>query len=388
MKHEYEYKNDVKRLDELVKKVLSGVTPMVDEFTMHEVEIRMHEIYEKTGLDDTDTDGIDIEEMIAETELMKAAVEEQQRKASKKDIIRLTLSNEVKQQIADDMSVAYVRTRVSSYNEETTELDAGNELKLIKRKLSKLRRGYFHVDDWKHAVDIVFEALEYARKNAYPWMRPEEFDERLKDGSISFNVRLPVLYKDYNTEIHDPEILKGIYTGTINVIEEEKDDDEFFFDRSTIEWGNEDYFIISPAEGKYYKDLASQGYDVPTSAMMKGGLNNLYERFVPSSRREIKPTQIRDFFTYQKKMKIGTGGKKVPYSPQEIMNKVVESNKNMNTSISTNIGKVLLQLSQPADAKVISTNYSSGEIITNPESKKKEAAIMSAIKKTNPGTNG
>ena len=215
-----EYNYPVEKLDELISMIYDrGMTPMMTPDLRAEVELRYQEMLHGNDDEDDDEDSAFMSAKRKHEEVMKN-IEQQRRKSHSRNVIILDLTDEEQQELHDSMEVSYVRSDPNSfYNLSDEELAGDAERQAIYRRLQSLGKVYYHQDDYRNAISIVKEAIEYSLRNDYPWLSYEEACKEFAEGRIRYSfAQLPVLYIDYNTQISDPKILAGIIEDRKSVV--------------------------------------------------------------------------------------------------------------------------------------------------------------------------
>lgn len=383
MANKYEYQNPVDRLDELIDKLARGILPLVDEVTEKEMYLRMKELSEDDDIDEDEDDGDALNELANDVKEMRQKVEERKRKATRKDIIIIKLTDEQKAKLREEMETSYVRSEPSSYNIDEATCKQEQEYLTLKKRASKIRRCYYHADEWINAVKILLDLVEYDKRN-YPWLTDKEYYQAFWSGEIQLNVIRPILYADYHTPIKDPETLLGIFSGEITI--EEEDD---HIDASNRVKLKDDKIVKVPvvsyteAELDYMQDMASRGYDTPMNLIFKEQHKSLYDRFLPASKsHKADPARVKAYMSYiNDSMKV-KDHEFSPYDTNDIILYIHELNKGgLNTSLNTNTTKWLNALAaDPNKTELRYDNSFTNDTVVNAEAAIKEAMIMANIK--------
>ena len=143
---EYKYENPVDRLDDFIDKMSRGIMPQVDDLTFKEIEIRMRELASSI---DEDADEEDLETIVNDATQLRQKAKESKRKAAREDVAYFTLTEEQSKKLREEMSSSWVRSAVSDYNIPEDKLNEDKELNILIKRKSKLRRCYYHADDWR-----------------------------------------------------------------------------------------------------------------------------------------------------------------------------------------------------------------------------------------------
>ncbi len=283
------------------------------------------------------------------------------------------------------MSSSWVRSAVSDYNIPEDKLNEDKELNILIKRKSKLRRCYYHADDWRNAMKTILDIVEYDARN-YPWMSKQEYYRAFNNGTIKLNVIVPLLFMYYHTPIKDPVMLKAIFNGE-TIIEEQtidksnkvrnKDDE--------VAWIHGIDFTESEVDSM--QNLAASGYDTPINHILKNSHKSLYDRFMPVGKSD-KPSAgvVNELLkSYKHNMKFD-GTKMVPYKTSDIINYIHKQNEGkLNHTLTTATTKFLTALSSKPEFK-FDTSFNTNEVLVNADAAMKEAQIMAAIKVASNGT--
>ena len=177
----------------------------------------------------------------------------------------------------------YVRNDPNSkYNISEDKLASSAEEAEIRRRLESLGKVYYHAEDFKNAMKIITDAIEYSLKHEYPWMSYQEAVEAFKAGRIKYSFGdLPTLFIGFDKQITDPKTLAGIVSGEIKLVDEDevKPKKKKRKKAEEMEGVYVDIDIIGDAEHKMYVDMHNAGWDTPISLMLKAS-STLYNRYV------------------------------------------------------------------------------------------------------------
>lgn len=379
---DYKYENPVDRLDDFIDKMSRGIMPQVDDLTFKEIEIRMRELASSI---DEDADEEDLETIVNDATQLRQKAKESKRKATREDVAYFTLTEEQSKKLREEMSSSWVRSAVSDYNIPEDKLNEDKELNILIKRKSKLRRCYYHADDWINAMKTILDIVEYDARN-YPWMSKQEYYRAFNNGTIKLNVIVPVLFMDYHTPIKDPVILKAIFNGE-TIIEEQtidksnkvrnKDDE--------VAWVHGIDFTESEVDSM--QNLAASGYDTPINHILKNSHKSLYDRFMPVAKNNTpKAGVVNELLkSYKHNMKFD-GTKMVPYKTSDIINYIHKQNEGkLNHTLTTATTKFLTALSSKPEFK-FDTSFNTNEVLVNADAALKEAQIMAAIKVASNGT--
>ena len=148
MDEEPKYSYSTEELDEILRKMEKGITPLISDDMMKEVQLRKKEVELLSQGGDDD----DIEEYLSEVEKHKKLVEylnDQKHKATKTEAYVYTMTAEQLKEIEEDMSISYVRENPKSpYNKSASDMKMSEEKREILTKLSKLRNCYYNQKDY------------------------------------------------------------------------------------------------------------------------------------------------------------------------------------------------------------------------------------------------
>jgi hypothetical protein len=280
-----EYHYPVEQLDELINDIYErGMTPFMTPDMKAEVELRYQELLH--GDEDYDEDDPDADESVQaymnarrkHEEVMKN-MEQQRRKSHSRNVIILDLTEEEQQELHESMQTSYVRSDPNSmYNMSDEDIAGDAERRRIYKQLQSLGKVYYHQEDYRNALNIIMEAIDYSLRNDYPWMTYEEACQEFKAGRIHYNfAQLPILYIDYNTQISDPKLLAGIVSGEINLVD--KDAPPVKKKKVKSKPVKMEYTIIGPEEHARLAQAHQAGYNTDISMILKS-CSTIYNRYV------------------------------------------------------------------------------------------------------------
>lgn len=278
------YVYPVEELDKIIDQMSKGITPMMSDQMQLEVKLRYKEL--QNELFDGDDEDIDTEDIKRHNEMMKQHLEEQRRKATKNDVVIIKLSEEQQKQIREDMEVSIVRPNPNSmYNMSDDELYSSEERKVIQQKLSRIKNCYYNQIDYVNAIKILKEAIEYSLANDYPWLSKEEAIKQFNEGKIKFTYcNIPKLYINYQTQITDKDVLKGIVTGEIELVDRDEKPQKKKVNKDSEEVAY-DYNIIGTTDYENMLKMHVKGYDTPISTIIKAK-STIYNRYsLPTNNR-------------------------------------------------------------------------------------------------------
>lgn len=280
-----QYNYPVEQLDELIQDIYErGITPMMTPDLKAEVELRYQELLR--GGDDDD-DFYDDEDDEADAfriakrkhEEAMAKIEQERRKSHSRNVIILDLTEEEQQELHESMESSFVRSDPNSiYNMSDEDIAGDAERRRIYKQLQGLGKVYYHQEDYRNAINIIKEAIEYSLRNDYPWMTYEEACREFAAGKIRYTfAELPILYIDYNTQITDPKILSGIVSGSINLVD--KDSVPVKKKKVKSKPVSMPYDVIGTDEHAAMARMHQAGFNTDISAILKSR-STIYNRYV------------------------------------------------------------------------------------------------------------
>ena len=386
------YVYPVEELDKIIDQMSKGITPMMSDQMQLEVKLRYKEL--QNELFDGDDEDIDTEDIKRHNEMMKQHLEEQRRKATKNDVVIIKLSEEQQKQIREDMEVSIVRPNPNSmYNLSDDELYSSEERKVIQQKLSRIKNCYYNQIDYVNAIKILKEAIEYSLANDYPWLSKEEAIKQFNEGKIKFTYcNIPKLYINYQTQITDKDVLKGIVTGEIELVDRDERPQKKKVNKDSEEVAY-DYNIIGTADYENMLKMHVKGYDTPISTIIKAK-STIYNRYsLPSSNRfSLNSNNKNDepmLFDWTQE----DAGRKyfnLKHGKQYTVNDMIrdvnqDNDKALNNVLNINASEFMRSLKTVNNQQ---TGYSPAIISTslqpNPEAVQIEQNILNAIRMNNP----
>ena len=386
------YVYPVEELDKIIDQMSKGITPMMSDQMQLEVKLRYKEL--QNELFDGDDEDIDTEDIKRHNEMMKQHLEEQRRKATKNDVVIIKLSEEQQKQIREDMEVSIVRPNPNSmYNLSDDELYSSEERKVIQQKLSRIKNCYYNQIDYVNAIKILKEAIEYSLANDYPWLSKEEAIKQFNEGKIKFTYcNIPKLYINYQTQITDKDVLKGIVTGEIELVDRDEKPQKKKVNKDSEEVAY-DYNIIGSTDYENMLKMHVKGYDTPISTIIKAK-STIYNRYsLPSSNRfSLNGNNKNDepmLFDWTQE----DAGRKyfnLKHGKQYTVNDMIrdvnqDNDKALNNVLNINASEFMRSLKTVNNQQ---TGYSPAIISTslqpNPEAVQIEQNILNAIRMNNP----
>ena len=386
------YVYPVEELDKIIDQMSKGITPMMSDQMQLEVKLRYKEL--QNELFDGDDEDIDTEDIKRHNEMMKQHLEEQRRKATKNDVVIIKLSEEQQKQIREDMEVSIVRPNPNSmYNLSDDELYSSEERKVIQQKLSRIKNCYYNQIDYVNAIKILKEAIEYSLANDYPWLSKEEAIKQFNEGKIKFTYcNIPKLYINYQTQITDKDVLKGIVTGEIELVDRDERPQKKKVNKDSEEVAY-DYNIIGTTDYENMLKMHVKGYDTPISTIIKAK-STIYNRYsLPTNNRfSLNGNNKNDepmLFDWTQE----DAGRKyfnLKHGKQYTVNDMIrdvnqDNDKELNNVLNINASEFMRSLKTVNNQQ---TGYSPAIISTslqpNPEAVQIEQNILNAIRMNNP----
>ena len=278
MADQIKYNYSVQQLDDLIEKIDKGILPMMTPDLEAEVNLRRKELQHMVD-DDGEWDD-DYQDEIEKHKSVMTKIEEERRKARSRNVLELELSDEELAEIHEGCAVMYVRNDPNaSYNISEETLAANAEEAMIKKRLESLGKVYYHQEDYRNAMNIIRDAIEYSLKHHYPWMSYKEALEAFRRGDIKYKFGdIPTLFVGFDKQITDPKILAGIVTGDVKLIDEDEAKPKKKRKRST-EGVSMPTDVISRAEYDHYVKMHNAGWNTPISLMLKAS-STMYNRYV------------------------------------------------------------------------------------------------------------
>ena len=272
---DYIYTYDKDELRQYLEKISKGIRVLMTPEL--EADLKMYAMeLESEVMDNTD----DIEEFKRNhSDLMKKKLEQKKREATKNDILLIELSDDIKNQLREDMCVSIVRDNPNlTYHKKNEDLFSSKERREVFQKLTKLQKCYYNQADYVNAIKIIFEAIEYSLRHDYPWMSYEEALKEFNAGHIKFEYcQFPKLYLNWTTVVDDPETLKGIINGTVTIIQKD-DDSTKKKKRAEPVPVRVEVDMTSADEWNYWYNLHQKGYNTPITPVIKAS-QGTFSRF-------------------------------------------------------------------------------------------------------------
>lgn len=272
-----QYNYPVEQLDALIEQIANGITPMMSPALKAEVQLRYQELQHE-GFDDEDDD--DYRTAVQKHQDAMKAIEDKRRRSHSRNILIIDLTEEELRQLEDDMDTCYIRSDPNSvYNLSDEDISSDAERRRIYKQLQSIGKIYYHQEDYRNAINIIKEAIEYSLRNDYPWLSYEEACEQFRQGKIKFTfMQLPLLYIDYHTQITDPNLLAGIVKGDVTLIDKDQQPEKKKR-KKDVKGVKMETSIIGPAEHAEYVRLHQAGYNTPISPILQS-CSTIYNRYV------------------------------------------------------------------------------------------------------------
>ena len=352
------YHYPVDELDKMILEISKGATPMLTNDMRAEIELRKKELAALTeGLTDDEEEEFDA--IVQEHDKLMKKIDEEKRKATKKEATFRQLPEALRRQLEEDMSVAYVwDDPLSSYNKSDEELYADAAQKDLYQRLSRIRNVYYDPISYRQAILTIREAIEWSLRNDYPWMKYEEALADFNSGHIRYLGNIPKLFMGFGThQVTDPKILAGIVEGKITIIDKNEDDAQLRKKKKKKHKGpgvHADYDIIGDAEYQRMSKLHSDGYDTPISIVLKAR-STIFDRLSMPFNPDVQPREVKQPQTFDwlhegageeyYKLKHGIP----PQSVQGFMQAINEENGGqLNQAMLSNMSAFLRELGRPA----------------------------------------
>lgn len=395
-----QYLYPVEELDKMIMQLDEGIELFLPDQMVLEIELRRKELENKLFADEDEEEDDDTAyKRILHQEAIRKHLQEQSKKARDTDVMYIELSEEQKQKIRESMETSYVRPDPNtSYNMSDDDIREDATKKVLMSKLSKLRVAYYNQTDYQNAINIILEAINYSLENEYPWMSKEEAIRAFNEGKIKFTFcQIPKLFLNYKTQVTDPNILKGVATGDVELVSKSERD----FARKSYKHSplvSMPVSIISEDEHKYYMDAHRKGAFTPISPTIAQH-NTIYDRFqVKIGGTDSRKTSVTGFtdklgnpigFDWtqdnaHEKYAMERAGKK--FGIDEIMEFVNQTNTGIKSHVVSNMNAHLLAYNSTTLSVDENDKYSivsDGYRQQNAEIIKTEQSILARIQSNN-----
>lgn len=286
---ENKYLFPVEELDKYITQIDEGIEIFADEKLLIEIELRRKELANKLfGGSEEET----AYQRQLHQEMMREHIKQQAKKAKRDDVLVIELNEDQKRAVRESVETSIVRPDPNlPYNMSADELYESAEHKLLMEKVGKIRVQYFNQADYQVAINVIMQAIEYSLTHDYPWMSKDEAIRAFNEGRIQFTgCQIPKLFINFRTQIKDPNILKGVVEGNVELV-----------DRNDNTYQRKNYddsplvpmpvSVFSKEEEQYYMDAHRRGEFTPLSGIIQSK-NTIYNRFAPLSVASTKKNKF------------------------------------------------------------------------------------------------
>ena len=282
MDDEIRFIHSLKDIDKWIMDEDQGVSMMLTKIQRQEMDLRRKQlIAERDGTDEYEDD--EFLDILEEHAKLTEKMEQRNAATHKHDIAFRPLRPNQQKQLEEDMQVSIVRNDADSeYNKTDEELFGDKERRDILQRLSRIRNIYYDPLSYRAAIITIKEAIEYSLKHDYPWIKTiEETVQQFNEGKIKYLGNIPKLYLGFGTDqVTDPQILAGIVSGEITVVDKDEEDKELKRkrkERREYKPVQMKYDVVRSNEYQHYVRLHNQGYDTPISVILKSK-SQLFDR--------------------------------------------------------------------------------------------------------------
>jgi hypothetical protein len=283
-------------LRDLLEKIESGVEPMMTD--LEKIELKKYIKMQESELfgDDEGDDVLTEDEKEYRERVLKQSLEEAKRKARKTDVAVIRLSGEQKDQLREEMSSSLVRPNPNTlYNKSQDELYQSAEERIISEKIKRARNCYYDPAEWIAVINNIKAAIELELKSdKYIFLgNYEKRVQAFNEGKIKLKMPLPKLYLNRVTPVTDPEMLKGIMSGDVEVVDRVALDvvkKKSYKDSPLVP---AHMSIIGEAEHDWYAAWHRKGYETPISPAIRAK-STIYNRYITPTERRHKAFGITD----------------------------------------------------------------------------------------------
>ena len=297
MDEEIKYTYPVEELDAIIEKMMNGVQPMLSDAMQAEVQMRYKQRNHELG---TDSEPASAEEARLRNEMMKRRIAADKRKATRTDALVLTITEEQKAKIREQMSKSIVRSNpYSPYNKTVEEVYSDEQRRSVMEKLKGLKNCSFTQADYKNAMLLIVDAIEASLgkygDSDYPWLTYEEAVREFNAGKIKFTYcEAPKLYINYSTIMSDPEILRGVVTGDV-ILKDRNEKSEAFeakHRKNSTEYKpvTMEYTIDGDDTNEAMINAHYAGYDTPVTPFIRASSHVYNPAAMPINSRFAKNT--------------------------------------------------------------------------------------------------
>lgn len=351
MKKEYEYMYPKEELDEVIEKMGRGIICSIPDDMRIEVKIREQEIRKQLFDDDDDDDDYLTEEDIRlHKEMMEKKLEESRHKAHKEDIKVFKIGPKARERIKQSVSVSLVRPEVSEYVKSDEELYSSDQERKLKEKMSRVKVRYQNPIDFKNAMEIIREYVDFKIREENRNKSEAEIYEAFHSGKIKLNIRLPKLFSDFVHEITDPKILADIAEGNVTLkTKDEVDDDMIEVDYSDSPLVDVLYEPIDGMEYRMLKEEIDNGGRNILTPITKGSKGVFRYQLPPTNqfsrtygKKKNEPIEIQDGINYEDDEQVQEYINKIKGFEPDNPNNIVEilnrdNNRNLSADTRTRI---------------------------------------------------
>lgn len=315
-KKKYQYSFPTDELDRILEQMQSGIQMMLSDEMQIELDMRYREKFEEiTGEEYRDDDDSESNiNRLKHQKMMREKIAKDRMKASTKDVIFINISDEKKKEIREQMMTSIVRPNPNDpYNTTDDDLFRDTANKEIMEKLKGIKNCYYNQRDYINALKIIHEAIEFSLGKTghgdYPWLSYPEAVKEYNAGKIKFSwCEIPKLIVNRVSPITDPEILKGVLTGDVVILNRTEDDDEIKKlnkkKMSNYKPINVDYDVTGETEYNQMQAAHKAGYDTPWSTGIKYKNTSYDPTALPFSSifssNKIKQNNVPDLFDWEK----------------------------------------------------------------------------------------
>ena len=282
MDDEIRFIHSLKDIDKWIMDEDQGVSMMLTKIQRQEMDLRRKQlIAERDGTDEYEDD--EFLDILEEHAKLTEKMEQRNVATHKHDIAFRPLRPNQQKQLEEDMQISIVRNDADSeYNKTDEELFGDKERRDILQRLSRIRNIYYDPLSYRAAILTIKDAIEYSLKHDYPWIKTvEETVQQFNEGKIKYLGNIPKLYLGFGTDqVTDPQILAGIVSGEITVVDKDEEDKELKRkrkERREYKPVKMKYDVIRSNEYQHYVRLHNQGYDTPISVILKSK-SQLFDR--------------------------------------------------------------------------------------------------------------
>lgn len=282
MDDEIRFIHSLKDIDKWIMDEDQGVSMMLTKIQRQEMDLRRKQlIAERDGTDEYEDD--EFLDILEEHAKLTEKMEQRNAATHKHDIAFRPLRPNQQKQLEEDMQISIVRNDADSeYNKTDEELFGDKERRDILQRLSRIRNIYYDPLSYRAAILTIKEAIEYSLKHDYPWIKTiEETVQQFNEGKIKYLGNIPKLYLGFGTDqVTDPQILAGIVSGEITVVDKDEEDKELKRkrkERREYKPVQMKYDVVRSNEYQHYVRLHNQGYDTPISVILKSK-SQLFDR--------------------------------------------------------------------------------------------------------------